>query len=84
MQVISYSSKIVFLKTGILKIFFNGRSSNKLMSQVLNRDSHVHSNRYAKIIGDKENPDCIQRIFGNLINDVQDTYENIKSLSEKP
>ena len=54
------------------------------MLQVLNRDSHVHSNRYSKMIdiykGDKENRDCIERIFGNLINDIQDTCENIKSL----
>ena len=54
------------------------------MLQVLNRDSHVYSNRYAKMIGDKENPDCIERIFGNLINDTQDTCENMKSPSEKP
>ena len=54
------------------------------MLQVLNRDPHVHSNRYAKMVGiyegDKENRDCIERIFGNLINDIQDTCENIKSL----
>ena len=30
--------------------------------------------------GDKENRDCIGSIFGNLINDIQDTCENIKSL----
>ena len=52
------------------------------MLQVLNRDSHVHSKRYAKMIdiyeSDKENRDCIERIFGNLIYDIQDTRENIK------
>ena len=57
------------------------------MLQVLNRDSYVHSNRYAKMIsiyeGDKENRD-FERIFGNLINDIQDICENIKSPSEKP
>ena len=45
------------------------------MLQVLNRESHVHSTRYAIMIGiyegDKENPDCIERIFGNLINDIE-------------
>ena len=30
--------------------------------------------------GDKENHDCIERMFGNLINDIQDACENIKSL----
>ena len=54
------------------------------MLQVLNRDSHVHSNRHAKIIGiyegDKEYRDCIEGIFGSLINDAQDTCENFKSL----
>ena len=74
MQVISYFHKS----------FFKGGSSNKLMLQVLNRDSHVHSNRHTKLIGicegDKENRDCIERIFGNLINDILDTCENIKSL----
>ena len=54
------------------------------MFQVLNRDSHVHSSRYAKMIGiyegDKENRDSIEHIFRNLIDDIQDTCENIKSL----
>ena len=54
------------------------------MLQVLNTDSHVHSNRYAKMIdiyeGDKANRDCIESIFGNLINDIEDTCENVKSL----
>ena len=63
---------------------FKGGSSSKLTLQVLNTDSHVHSNRYAKMIGiyegDKENRVCIGSIFGNLINDIQDTCENIKSL----
>ena len=38
------------------------------MLQVLNRDSHAHSNKYAKMIriyeGDKENRDCIEHTFG--------------------
>ena len=54
------------------------------MLQVLNRDAHVHSNRYAKMIGtyegDKENRDCIECILGNLTDDIQDTCENFKSL----
>ena len=41
-------------------------SSTKLMLQVLNTDSYVHSNRYAKMMGiyegDKENSDCIWSI----------------------
>ena len=61
------------------------------MLQVLNRDSHVHSDRYAKMIGiyegDKENRDCIECIFSYLINNIQDTCENTVSkghTSEKP
>ena len=54
------------------------------MLQVLNRDSH-DSNRYTKMIGiyegDKENRDCIDHIFGNLINDIQDTCEKISEVS---
>ena len=54
------------------------------MLQILNRDSHVHSNTFAKMIGinegDKENRDCIECIFGNLIDDIQDTSENFKGL----
>ena len=30
--------------------------------------------------GNKENCDCIESIFGNLVNNIQDTCENIKSL----
>ena len=44
-------------------------SSTKLMLQILNTDSHVHSNKYAKMVGiyegDKENRDCIESIFNN-------------------
>ena len=54
------------------------------MLQALNTGSYIHSNGYAKGIGiyegDKEDRDCIGSIFGNLINDIQDTCENIKSL----
>ena len=30
--------------------------------------------------GNKENRDCIERIFSNLINDIQDACEDIRSL----
>ena len=80
-------SRVSFSQNWNSKEFFQRRTSNKLMLQVLNRDSYVHSNRHAKMIsiyeGDKENRD-FERIFGNLINDIQDICENIKSPSEKP
>ena len=54
-----------------------GSSSTKLLSQVLNTTNvHTHSNRYAKLIGtyegDKENRECIEDVFGPLIQEIQD------------
>ena len=65
-----------------------GGSSTKLLLQVLNTaDVHTHSNRYAKLIGiyegDKENRECIEAVFGPLIQEIQDVSKRIKDLHLK-
>ena len=65
-----------------------GGTSTTLLLQVLNtKDSIIHSNRAARMIGiyegDKESRECIDAIFSGLINDIQDVCENIKEVHSR-
>ena len=65
-----------------------GGSSTKLLLQLLNTNNlTTHSNRYAKMIGiyegDKETRECIEAVFGSLVNEIQETCKNIQSFHLK-
>ena len=65
-----------------------GGSSTKILLQLLNADTEKqHSVRFAKLIGifegDKDNRECVEAIFGDLIRSVQETCNKISSLHLK-